>query len=58
MKYLEILCFEKKEVHQRINISSISERRIKKLENGMNINLNHNEYYTRQIESEEDLKIF
>lgn len=55
-KYIEIVqhgVIEK--VVKRIDVTSESERTIDKIETGLNINLNHESYFTRVIESETTL---
>ena len=56
-KYLEIVKDEKNEVVKRLNVSDKSERSIEKIENGMNINLNHNEYTVQYNESDVELHV-
>ena len=56
-KYLEIVKDEGNEVVKRLNVSDKSERSIKKIENGMNINLNHNEYTVQYKESNTELPV-
>lgn len=46
--YLEIRKRENDEVVKRIDVTDKSERQIDRCEMGMNINLNHEEYYTEQ----------
>jgi len=50
-KYLEIIKDENNLVVKRLDVSNKSERSIEKIEGGMNINLNHNDYTTQLIES-------
>ena len=56
-KYLEIVKDEGNEVVKRLNVSDKSERSIEKIENGMNINLNHNEYTVQYNESDTELSV-
>ena len=51
-KYLEVISYNNKEVVSRLDVSSLSERRVDKLERGININLNHDYYYTAEKNSE------
>lgn len=54
-KYLEIIKTDTKEVVKRIDVTDKSERTIERTEMGMNINLNHAEYYTTETDSETEL---
>lgn len=56
-KYLEIIKDKNNEVVKRLDVTSKGERMIDKIENGMNINLNHDEYSTKLTESEVELPI-
>ena len=56
-KYLEIVKDEGNEVVKRLNVSDKSERSIEKIENGMNINLNYNEYTVQYKESYTELPV-
>ena len=44
--YLEIRNIKTDEAVKRINVTTKALREIERAERGMNINLNHNEYYT------------
>jgi len=54
-KYIEITAFEGNKVSRRIDVSDKGERGIDRIERGININLNHNEFYTNIVESEVEL---
>lgn len=54
-KYIEIKEWEDGGVVKRIDVSSKSERQIEKIDSGMNRNLNHDQYYTCDYESEVEL---
>lgn len=56
-KYIEIVEREKEEVIKRLDVSDKSDRMIDRIESGININLNHDHFYTNQIESEVELPI-
>ena len=56
-KYLEIVKDKGNEVVERLNVSDKSERSIEKIEKGMNINLNHNEYTVQYKESDTELPV-
>jgi hypothetical protein len=56
-KYLEIIKDKTNEVVKRLDVTSKGERMIDKIENGMNINLNHDEYSTKLTESDVELAI-
>lgn len=45
-KYIEILTWSD-EVVKRMDVTGKSDRAIDRIEDGMNINLNHDEYHTR-----------
>ena len=51
-KYIEIKTWEDGGVVKRLDVSSKSERQIEKIDSGMNRNLNHDQYYTCDYESE------
>ena len=57
-KYFEIIKDTTKEVVSRSDVSNKSERQIDRIWDGASINLNHNEYSIRVIESEVKLPIF
>jgi hypothetical protein len=54
--YLEIVEYGTDEVVKRMDVTNKSERLIERIERGVNINLNHNEFFTRQSSTEENLK--
>ena len=56
-KYLEIVKDKGNEVVKRLNVSDKSERSIEKIERGMNINLNHDEYTVQYNESDVELPV-
>ena len=56
-KYLEIVKDKGNEVVKRLNVSDKSERSIEKIEGGMNINLNHDEYTVQYNESDVELPV-
>lgn len=56
-KYLEIIERGTETVVLRMDVSSQSDRNIERTENGMNINLNHADYYTKLNESETELEL-
>jgi len=56
-KYIEIIKFETKEVVKRMDITGKGEVQIDKIDDGLNINLNHEEFYTTTTESETELEI-
>ncbi len=55
--YIEIVCYETGEVIKRYDVTDKSERQRDKFDSGLNINMNHDEYYTRETESETKLKL-
>ena len=54
-KYIEIKEFEGGKVIKRFDVTDKSYRTIGKIEDGMNIQLNHSGYYTLSFESETEL---
>ena len=68
-KYIEVVAFKDKvvvvnfqptfqeDIALRMDVTDKSERSIEKIESGVNINLNHEKYYTRVTESETKLPI-
>lgn len=55
-KYIEIKEFKTKKVVKRIDVSGETDKVIDRLNNGMNINLNTEEYYT--IINESKVKLY
>lgn len=53
--YLEIVQKFTKEVVKRLDVSDKGERQRDRIEMGMNINLNHKDYFTQEIESDIEL---
>jgi hypothetical protein len=51
-KYLEVKSYENGEVVKRLDVSNESDRSIDRIERGLNINLNHEAFYTFSYESE------
>jgi hypothetical protein len=56
-KYIEVVDYKTKKVIHRMDVSSKSERSVERIEDGLNINLNHDKYFSRVQESEEALPI-
>jgi len=52
-KYLEVVKSDTEEVVKSIDVTDSSDRSIEKMEIGLNINLNHGQYYTRVTEIKE-----
>lgn len=50
--YIEVIEFKTKQVVKRVDVTGQTERQIDKVDDGLNINLNHEEYYTRVQEYE------
>ena len=44
--YIEIIEFKTKKVTKRFDVTGKNERMIDKFDDGLNINLNHDKYYT------------
>ena len=55
--YIEIIRYENEECVKRLDVSGKTQRSIDAIESGMNINLNHEEYFTRETSSEKSLSI-
>lgn len=55
-KYLCIVNFKSKKVVKKLDVSDKSTNSIDRIENGMNINLNHDEYYTQVMNEKEVAK--
>jgi hypothetical protein len=51
--YVEILRHDNDEVVHRVDVTGRSERTIEGVERGMNINLNHEEFYTEVMAYDE-----
>jgi len=47
---IEIVDYKTSEIIQVINCAGKTERQVNKIDDGLNINLNHSEYFTRIIE--------
>lgn len=54
-KYLEIKNWEDAGVIRRIDVSEKTERQVGEFKNGMDINLNHDQFYTVSYDSEVEL---
>jgi len=54
-KYLEIVKDSTQEVVSRLDVTGKSERAIERIEGGMSLNLNHNQYSIRETDSETEL---
>ncbi|CAH1002648.1 hypothetical protein LEM8419_03520 [Neolewinella maritima] len=55
--YIEIIRYEDDQVVKRVDVSNRTETARDRVENGMNINLNHAQYYTSGRESEVELPL-
>lgn len=56
-KYIEIVLYDTNKVVKRIDVKNRSEKQIDKIEDGLNINLNHDQYFTRVSESNIQLEL-
>lgn len=56
-KYLEVKSYDNGEVVKRLDVSHESDRSIDRIERGLNINLNHEKFYTFSYESEYKLDV-
>ena len=45
-RYINVVDCETNEIVKQVDVTGKSERSIGKIEDGLNINLNHNKYYT------------
>ena len=48
-KYIAVISYDTEEVVKKIDVTGKSESQIDRIENGLNINLNHNKFYTMLI---------
>ena len=55
-KYIEIIEYKTNKVISRFDVTGKNERMIDKFDSGLNINLNHSEYYTSINETKRKLK--
>lgn len=55
-KYIEIIELDTDKVVKRIDVTGRGERSIERVEDGININLNHDEFITQLNESEKELE--
>lgn len=55
-KYLEIINRETKDVSRRMDVSLHNWSRVEKIEDGVEINLDHDKYYVYTFSSEEKLE--
>jgi len=51
-KYIEVKKYDTDEVVKRLDVSDISERSCDRMDNGLNINLNHDVFFTTINDSE------
>jgi|AntRauTorcE11897_2_1112592.scaffolds.fasta_scaffold00051_48 hypothetical protein len=56
-KYIEIKDYDNDSVVKRLDVSDKSDRRIDTIESGIDINLNHDQYYTFSHDSEVELEL-
>jgi len=56
-KYIEIKEYDGGGVVKRLDVSGKTDRSVDTIENGMNINLNHDDYYTFSYDSEVELEL-
>lgn len=56
-KYIEVIRYSDKEVVKRMDVSDKNDRAIDRIDSGININMNHEEYYTMIVESEKSLEV-
>lgn len=52
-KYIEIVAYGSDEVVKRLEVTGKSNREIERIDRGMNINLNHEDYYTREVSDDD-----
>jgi hypothetical protein len=55
-KYIEVIGYDEENVVKRLDVSNKTDRSIDKIESGMNINLNHDQFYTVIRSSEVELE--
>jgi len=56
-KYIEVVAFDGKQVVMRMDVTGKPERQIDRIESGININLNHEDYYTTVSDYETEQQI-
>ena len=56
-KYIEIVEYGDNQVAKRMDVSHKSDRMIEKIEDGIMINLNHDEFYVQSVETDEKLDV-
>lgn len=54
--YIQIIETASGKVVSRVDVTGSSERTIERIESGMNINLNHDQYHTDVVTSEKSLE--
>ena len=52
--YIQVVSFETEEVIHQIEITGKTHTQIERIDNGLNINLNHEKFYTREVEVESE----
>jgi len=55
--YLDIIDYNTTKCVKRFDVTGQTERQIDKLDRGVNINLNHEQYYTQEHKSNEELSL-
>ena len=56
--YIEIIRYEDKECVKRLDVSDKSGRAIDKIDAGMNRNMNHEEFFSKIVDTKKELKVF
>lgn len=56
-KYIEIKSYGNGEVIKRLDVSDKTDRSVDVIDSGMNMNLNHDKYYTFCLDSEKKLEV-
>jgi hypothetical protein len=52
--YIQVVSFETEEVIHQIEITGKTHTQIERIDNFLNINLNHEKFYTREVEVESE----
>ncbi len=56
-KYIEIISFKNQEVIRRVDVTRRNEKYILLVDSSMNRNLNHEKYFTKEVDSITELEL-
>jgi hypothetical protein len=51
--YICVIRYSNGEIVKKVDVTGMAERMVDKVDRGMNINLNHDEFYTTEMNDEE-----